>query len=145
MEINDANKLTATVGATAGNVFTFGPNPISKVTRLLNSTGASIYNIRFESGKTEAEDEATEKGKYLSANFVTGTDYSLVAQGSAVADLNTPLYQFVISAVDTTQNIVTFRNREAGYEFNCELDTTTTAGVYYVTSATKNLVLHSSR
>ncbi|MDC7149192.1 DUF6383 domain-containing protein [Parabacteroides johnsonii] len=137
VEINDANKLTATVGATAGNVFTFGPNPISKVTRLLNSTGASIYNIRFESGKTEAEDEATEKGKYLSANFVTGTDYSLVAQGSAVADLNTPLYQFVISAVDTTQNIVTFRNREAGYEFNCELDTTTTAGVYYVTSATK--------
>ena len=115
------------------------------MTRLLNSTGASIYNIRFESGKTEAEDEATEKGKYLSANFVTGTDYSLVAQGSAVADLNTPLYQFVISAVDTTQNIVTFRNREAGYEFNCELDTTTTAGVYYVTSATKNLVLHSSR
>ena len=132
----NVKKLTATVKATAGNVFTFGPNPISKVTRLLNSTGASIYNIRFESGKSEVEDEATEKGKYLSANFVTGTDYSLVAQGSAVADLNIPLYQFVISAVDTTQNIVTFRNREAGYEFNCELDTTTTAGVYQVTNAT---------
>ncbi|WP_148476076.1 DUF6383 domain-containing protein [Parabacteroides johnsonii] len=138
VEINDANKLTATVGATAGNVFTFGPNPISKVTRLLNSTGASIYNIRFESGKPEAEDKKTEKGKYLSANFVSGnSDYSLVAQGSAVADLNTPLYQFVISAVDTTNNIVTFKNREAGYEFNCELDTTATAGVYYVTGATK--------
>ena len=137
VEINDANQLTATAGATAGNVFTFGPNPISKVTRLLNSTGASIYNIRFESGKPEAEDETTEKGKYLSANYVTGSDYSLVAQGSAVADLNTPLYQFVISAVDTTNNVVTLKNREAGYEFNCELDTTTTAGVYRVTNATK--------
>ncbi|WP_456087752.1 DUF6383 domain-containing protein [Parabacteroides sp.] len=134
----NVKKLTATVKAAAGNVFTFGSNPISKVNRLLNSTGASIYNIRFESGKSEVEDEATEKGKYLSANFITGTDYSLVAQGSAVADLNTPLYQFVISAVDTTQNIVTFRNREAGYEFNCELDTTTTAGVYYIASAQKN-------
>ncbi|WP_298553932.1 DUF6383 domain-containing protein [uncultured Parabacteroides sp.] len=134
----NVKKLTATVKAAAGNVFTFGSNPISKVNRLLNSTGASIYNIRFESGKSEVEDEATEKGKYLSANFITGTDYSLVAQGSAVANLNTPLYQFVISAVDTTQNIVTFRNREAGYEFNCELDTTTTAGVYYIASAQKN-------
>ena len=137
VSIDNKKYLTATVGATAANIFTFGPNPISAVTRLLNSTGASIYNIRFESGKPEAEDKVTEKGKYLSANS-DASAFFLVAQGSAVAELNNPLYQFVISAVDTINNTVTFRNRLADYAFKCDLDTTTTAGVYYVTGATKS-------
>lgn len=131
VEITKVKQLVATKDADAKSyIFTFGPNPISKVTNLLNATGASIYNIRFESGKVE-----TEKGKYMGAGVATGTTFSWVAQGTAVAELDAPLYQFVISAVDTTKNQVTFTNREASTSFTCELDTTATTGIYKVVAA----------
>ncbi len=108
------------------------PNSISKVTRLLNTNGASVYNISFESGKADEE-----KGKYLSSGYTgSGSAFALLAQGMAVADLNTPQYQFVISAVDTVANEVTFTNREAGNTFTCVLDTTANAGVYNVVATT---------
>lgn len=132
VEISKKKVLTATVGADKAYTFTFGPNPVSKVTRLLNATGASVYNISFESGKAEEE-----KGKYLgSGHDGSGAAFALLAQGMAVADLNTPQYQFVISAVDTVANEVTFTNREAGNTFTCVLDTTATAGVYKVVATT---------
>lgn len=126
----DVKKLTATVGGDKGYVFKFGSNPISKVARLLNDKGASIYNIRFESGKVE-----TEKGKYLAVGTASSA-YVFVAQGTAVAELGSPLYQFVISAVDTKTNEVTFTNRETSEKFTCVLDTTTTSGVYKVAAVT---------
>lgn len=132
VEINKKKVLTATAGADKAYTFTFGPNSISKVTRLLNANGASVYNISFESGKAEEE-----KGKYLgSGNDGSTASFVLLAQGMAVADLNTPQYQFVISAVDTVANEVTFTNREAGNTFTCVLDTTATAGVYNVVATT---------
>lgn len=132
VEINKKKVLTATVGADKAYTFTFGPNSISKVTRLLNANGASVYNISFESGKADEE-----KGKYLgSGHDGNGGAFALLAQGMAVADLNTPQYQFVISAVDTVANEVTFTNREAGNTFTCVLDTTANAGVYNVVATT---------
>lgn len=132
VEINKKKVLTATVGADKAYTFTFGPNSISKVTRLLNANGASVYNISFESGKADEE-----KGKYLgSGHDGSGGAFALLAQGMAVADLNTPQYQFVISAVDTVANEVTFTNREAGNTFTCVLDTTANAGVYNVVATT---------
>ena len=132
VEINKKKVLTATVGADKAYTFTFGPNSISKVTRLLNANGASVYNISFESGKADEE-----KGKYLGSGYTgSGSAFALLAQGMAVADLNTPQYQFVISAVDTVANEVTFTNREAGNTFTCVLDTTANAGVYNVVATT---------
>ena len=132
VEINKKKVLTATAGADKAYTFTFGPNSISKVTRLLNANGASVYNISFESGKADEE-----KGKYLgSGHDGSAGTASLLAQGMAVADLNTPQYQFVISAVDTVANEVTFTNREIGNKFTCVLDTTANAGVYNVVATT---------
>lgn len=132
VEINKKKVLTATAGADKAYTFVFGPNSISKVTRLLNANGASVYNISFESGKAEEE-----KGKYLgSGHDGVGSAFALLAQGMAVANLNTPQYQFVISKVDTVANEVTFTNREAGNTFTCVLDTTATAGVYNVVATT---------
>ena len=123
--------LTITKGAKASYIFLLSSGPVAKPINLLSKTGASVYNVLFLSGKAE-----TEKGKYLGVG-ITETNFEFLAQGTAVADLGTPQYQFVISAVDTETNEITFTNRETKEAFTCVLDTTTTAGVYNVVSAKK--------
>ena len=86
-------------------------DPIS----ILSEDGASIYNIQFVSG--DANDHKSEYGKYLTV--VTNTNQDLWANGSALADLNTPAYQFVISAVNGKD--ITFKNRETGKTFTAQL------------------------
>ena len=123
--------LTITKGAKASYIFLLSSGPVAKPINLLSKTGASVYNVLFLSGKAE-----TEKGKYLGVG-ITSSAFEFLAQGTAVADLGTPQYQFVISAVDTETNEITFTNRETKEAFTCVLDTTTTAGVYNVVSAKK--------
>ena len=86
-------------------------DPIS----ILSEDGASIYNIQFVSG--DANDHKSEYGKYLTV--ATNTNQDLWANGSALADLNTPAYQFVISAVNGKD--ITFKNRETGKTFTAQL------------------------
>ena len=123
--------LTITKGAKASYIFLLSSGPVAKPINLLSKTGASVYNVLFLSGKADAE-----KGKYLGVG-ITSSAFEFLAQGTAVADLETPQYQFVISAVDTEKNEITFTNRETKEAFTCVLDTTTTAGVYNVVSAKK--------
>lgn len=127
-KLGGVQTLTITKGAKASYIFLLSSGPIAKPISLLSKTGASVYNVLFLSGKAE-----TEKGKYLGVG-VQSNSYAFLAQGTAVANLATPQYQFVISAVDTETNEITFTNRETKEAFTCVLDTTTTAGVYNVVS-----------
>ena len=131
-KLNGAQTLSITKGAKANYIFLLSSGPVAKPINLLSKTGASVYNVLFLSGKADAE-----KGKYLGVG-ITSSAFEFLAQGTAVANLGTPQYQFVISAVDTETNEITFTNRETKEAFTCVLDTTATAGVYNVVSAKKN-------
>ena len=132
-KIGGVKVLSISKGASASYIFTLSAGPVAKPIDLLSKTGASVYNVKFLSGKAEEE-----LGKYLGAGITSGaSNFEFLAQGTAVANLSTPQYQFVISEVDTETNEITFTNRETKEGFTCLLDTTTTAGVYNVVSITK--------
>ncbi|WP_455635539.1 DUF6383 domain-containing protein [Parabacteroides sp.] len=133
-KVDNVQTLMTTTGNTHNYIFTFGDAPVVKPIDLLNDSTASVYNIRFVSG-----DKAdTEKGKYLTAGTyvsTTNTHNALMAVGSAVAMLEAPQYQFVISDVNVEDKLVTFMNRETGTSFVCNLFSTDDENVYYVASA----------
>ena len=133
-KIGGVKVLSISKGAEASYIFSLSAGPVAKPIDLLSKTGASVYNVKFLSGKAEEE-----LGKYLGAGVSAagGSNFEFLAQGTAVANLSTPQYQFVISEVDTETNEITFTNRETKEGFVCLLDTTTTAGVYTVVSITK--------
>lgn len=135
-KVDNVQTLMTTTGNTHNYIFTFGDAPVVKPINLLNDSTASVYNIRFISG-----DKAdTEKGKYLTAGTYvasTNTNDALMAVGSAVAMLDAPQYQFVISDVNAEDKLVTFQNRETGTSFVCNLFSTKDENVYYVASAKK--------
>lgn len=132
-KIGGVKVLSISKGAEASYIFSLSAGPVAKPIDLLSKTGASVYNVKFLSGKAEAE-----LGKYLGAGVTTGaSNFEFLAQGTAVANLSTPQYQFIISEVDAETNVITFTNRETKEGFTCLLDTTTTAGVYNVVSITK--------
>lgn len=135
-KLNNVQVLTINKGAEKDYSFVLSAGAIVKPIKLLNATGASVYNILFKSGKT-----TEEQGKYLGVGIsaATGTTFEFLAQGTAVADLNTPQYQFVISKVNSEKNEITFTNRETRESFTCTLDTTTTAGVYNIVSTTTQM------
>ena len=129
-KIGDVKVLSISKGANASYIFSLSAGPVAKPIDLLSKTGASVYNVKFLSGKAEEE-----LGKYLGVGITSGaSNFEFLAQGTAVANLSTPQYQFVISEVDTETNEITFTNRETKEGFTCLLDTTTTAGVYTVVS-----------
>ena len=124
-KIDGVKVLSISKGANASYIFSLSAGPVAKPIDLLSKTGASVYNVKFLSGKAEEE-----LGKYLGVGITSGaSNFEFLAQGTAVANLSTPQYQFVISEVDTETNVITFTNRETKEGFTCLLDTTTTAGV----------------
>lgn len=135
-KIGGVKVLSISKGASASYIFTLSAGPVAKPIDLLSKTGASVYNVKFLSGKAEEE-----LGKYLGVGISAAasglSNFEFLAQGTAVANLSTPQYQFVISEVDTETNEITFTNRETKEGFTCLLDTTTTDGVYTVVSITK--------
>ena len=133
-KVDNVQTLMTTTGNTHNYIFTFGDAPVVKPIDLLNDSTASVYNIRFISGD-KAE---SEKGKYLTAGTyvtTTNTHDQLMAVGSAVAMLDAPQYQFVISEVNAEEKLVTFLNRETGTSFVCNLFSTKDENIYYVASA----------
>ena len=132
-KIGGVKVLSISKGANASYIFSLSAGPVAKPIDLLSKTGASVYNVKFLSGKAEEE-----LGKYLGVGITSGaSNFEFLAQGTAVANLSTPQYQFVITEVDTETNVITFTNRETKEGFTCLLDTTTTTGVYNVVSITK--------
>ena len=132
-KIDGVKVLSISKGASASYIFSLSAGPVAKPIDLLSKTGASVYNVKFLSGKAEEE-----LGKYLGVGIISGaSNFEFLAQGTAVANLSTPQYQFVITEVDTETNKITFTNRETKEGFVCLLDTTTTAGVYKVVNITE--------
>ena len=87
---------------------------------ILNESRAAIYNIQFVSG--DESDDESEYGKYLMVSPYS----NYWAKGSALTDLNTPAFQFVVSKV--VDKNITFTNRETGKSFTTMLYPETTEG-----------------
>ena len=100
--------------------------------KILNENGASIYNIQFVSN--DANDHKSEYGKYLT--IATNSLNTYWAKGIALADLNTPAFEFVISKV--VDKNITFTNRETGVSFTTMLypETAEGVGVYSIALGT---------
>ena len=96
-------------------VFTLDELAAIDPTDILVEDGASIFNIQFVSGETD--DHESEYGKYLTV--VTNSSEDYWANGSAIADLKTPAYEFVVSKVSGKD--ITFTNRETGKSFTAKL------------------------
>ena len=103
----------ATVTATTNFAFKFAASTVVKPISLLKTDGAAIYNIQFY--QQNGNDESVN-GKYLTYDV---QEDELIAKGKVLADLNTPAYQWVISAVNG--NDVTFTNRETNESFETQL------------------------
>ena len=103
----------ATVTATTNFAFKFAASTVVKPISLLKTDGAAIYNIQFY--QQNGNDESVN-GKYLTYDVQAD---ELIAKGKVLADLNTPAYQWVISAVNG--NDVTFTNRETNESFETQL------------------------
>ena len=99
--------------------------------KILNESGAAIYNIQIVSG--DETDDASEYNKYLT---VSTKDNGYWAKGSALADLNTPAFEFVISKV--VDKNITFTNRETGMSFTTMLypETAEGEGIYSIAPTT---------
>lgn len=104
-------------------VFTTTNSTLYDVTKLLKSEDApSIYTFQFVSDTYKNEKDnnfAGEKGQYLTVGrhgYPTTADLEL----SAVEDINPedPMFQFVITAVDKTNKVATFANRQTKKTFN---------------------------
>ena len=125
--IQDVNYITTTVSG-EGSLFKVASSKLVKGVSLLKEEKApSVFNIQFVSGKGKKD---SEYNKYVGVAIASGTDFQLVAQGSALAALNTPQYQFVISAIDTKEQIITFKNLETAVTFKSTLFATENEGEY---------------
>jgi len=103
----------ATVTTTTNFAFKFAASTVVKPISLLKTDGAAIFNIQFY--QQNGNDESVN-GKYLTYDVQAN---ELIAKGKVLADLNTPAYQWVISAVNG--NNVTFTNRETNESFETQL------------------------
>ena len=100
--------------------FTATNSSIFQPKKLLSTVDApSVYTIRFVSG--EDKEGNSEYGQYLTAGVSSGFAlYSMAEEGVE----NDPMYQFVITKVDTTKKVVTFTNRQVkGLSFETSLYT----------------------
>ncbi len=113
--IQNVNYVTTTATATE---FKAGSTSLVKAIDLLKEEKApSVFNIQFLSNE---DTENSEYGKHLGVAY-TGSDLGFVAQGDALVDLSLPQYQFVISAIDTKTQEVTFTNIETKESFKTKL------------------------
>ena len=119
-------------------VFKYSQSSIASVFDFLEEgRTAAVYNIQFVSG----DDDESENGKYLTFGTLNNSDHVWVAKGEALAQsvLNTPAYQFVITAADAKTNEITFTNRESGRSFTTQLfKDGETNGTPYYSMATTN-------
>ena len=104
--------LVSEVSTDPSYIFTFVESNVVEGKTFLNENGAAIYNIQFVGGDAD--------GMYLTSAYHKGSKANF-AKGIAIADPNTPAFQYVITKVD--DNDVTFTNRETGESFTAKLFT----------------------
>lgn len=123
--IQNVNYITT---SSEGSLFKVASTKLVKAASLLKDEKApSVFNIQFVSGKGTKD---SEYNKYMGVAIADGSALQLVAQGSALAALNTPQYQFVISKIDAKTQNVTFTNLETGVTFTSTLFATENEGEY---------------
>ena len=93
--------LVSAPASTSAFIFQFEESNVIKGVDLLSADGKSVYNIQIGGNL------------YLKSGMTAGGTYKFFAAGSAMADLNTPAYQFVVTKVQDGTNI-TFTNRLSG-------------------------------
>lgn len=118
------------VTAGTGLTFKLTNGTLYRPALLLNETDApAVYNIRFVSGKDK---EDSEYGQYLTIAAPRG-NFAL----TSVVDIDEmdPLYQFVVSAVDTVKRTATFTNRQTKTAVEVSLYKSGDAFTVYTTTA----------
>ncbi len=111
---NSDEVLVSYPSTTQSFIFEFVASNVVEGKELLNENGAAIYNIQFVGGDAD--------GLYLTSAYneaTSTTDFENFAKGIAIADLEAPAFQYVITKVDG--NNVTFTNRETGADFTAQL------------------------
>ena len=95
--------------------FSLTNNSVKKVKELLNTEDVpTVYTIQFVSGQDK--DENSEYGQYLTVGkYETTPGFELYSTTDENVS-NDPLYQFVITSVDSVKNEATFANRQTGAE-----------------------------
>lgn len=125
--IQNVNYITT---SSEGSLFKVASTKLVKAASLLKDEKApSVFNIQFASGKGTKD---SEYNKYMGVAMASSgaSALELVAQGSALAALNTPQYQFVISTIDTKTQTITFKNLETAVTFKSTLFETENEGEY---------------
>ena len=103
-----------TTGGTAAT-FVINVSTLVRPYELLKDTAvATVFNIQFTSKTADSDEAKSEYGKYLSLGSDGTNAFELRALGSAMVNLKNPQYQFVVAAVDSSDNkvIFTLANRE---------------------------------
>ena len=124
---NNIRQNVGTKNGTATHSFRLYSSSVVEGKSLLNETKtAAIYNIKFVDGPNYAKDLMNKyltvggNGYYTSTGYVSSTDFQWEAKGAAISETDYPIFQFVITAVDSDNNI-TFTNRETGESFTTQL------------------------
>ncbi len=111
---NSDEVLVSYPSSTPSFIFEFVASNVVEGKKFLNENGAAIYNIQFVGGDAD--------GLYLTSAYdeVSSTNgFENFAKGIAIADLEAPAFQYVVTKVDG--NNVTFTNRETGADFTAQL------------------------
>ena len=118
------------VTAGEGLTFKLTNSTLYRPALLLNETDApAVYNIQFVSGKDE---EDSEYGQYLTLSSANGGNFGL----TSVVDIDPmdPMFQFVVTSVDTVKRIATFTNRQTKVGVEMSLYKSGDAFTVYTTS-----------
>ena len=111
---NSDEVLVSYPSSTPSFIFEFVASNVVEGKEFLNENGAAIYNIQFVGGDAD--------GLYLTSAYdetTSTTGFENFAKGIAIADLEAPAFQYVVTKVDG--NNVTFTNRETGADFTAQL------------------------
>ena len=111
---NSDEVLVSYPSATPSFIFEFVASNVVEGKEFLNENGAAIYNIQFVGGDAD--------GLYLTSAYdeaTSTTGFENFAKGIAIADLEAPAFQYVVTKVEG--NNVTFTNRETGADFTAQL------------------------
>ncbi len=111
---NSDEVLVSYPSTTQSFIFEFVASNVVEGKEFLNENGAAIYNIQFVGGDAD--------GLYLTSAYdeaTSTTGFENFAKGIAIADLEAPAFQYVVTKVEG--NNVTFTNRETGADFTAQL------------------------
>ena len=119
---NTIQRVVTKVGTAEHSFQLFSSSVVDGRTLLNDTPTAAIYTIQFVDG-TSGDRNLMDKYLTVGANE-QGTDFQWEAKGAALANLDYPIFQYVITSATPASNRyvnVTFTNRETGQNFTAQL------------------------